>query len=251
MAAKISVPATTLNRCLKSGVLNKTRSAVKPVLTCANKVERVKYCESFINQEGNFKDIHERIDIDEKWWYITKVKTGYIVAPGEKAPDRKVKHKSHIPKVMYLAASAHPRKNPTTGEWWDGKIGTWSFVNYVPAKRSSKRRARGTIEAKCVKIGRKVFVDMCLKELLPAVEEKWPAWCPKVIRLQQDNATPHPPPGKDDMLNHRIAEMASRGWDVQFVCQPPNSPDCNVKDLAFLEQSMQLKTPRSPIQLKN
>ena len=74
---------------------------------------------------------------------------------------------------------------------------------------------------------------MYLKELLPTVEEKWPAWCPKVIRLQQDNATPHPPPGKDDMLNHRIAEMASRGWDVQFVCQPPNSPDCNVKDLAF------------------
>ena len=124
MAAKISVPATTLNRCLKSGVLNKTRSAVKPVLTCANKVERVKYCKSFINQDGNFKDMHKRIDIDEKWWYITKVKTGYIVAPGEKAPDRKVKHKSHIPKVMCLAASARPRKNPTTGEWWDGKIGT-------------------------------------------------------------------------------------------------------------------------------
>ena len=89
------------------------------------------------------------------------------------------------------------------------------------------------MEAKCVKISRKVFVDMCLNSLLPSVEQKWPGWCPKRIRLQQDNATPHPPPGKDVRLNQRIAKMASRGWDVEFFCQPPNSPDCNVKDLAF------------------
>jgi hypothetical protein len=27
--------------------------------------------------------------------------------------------------------------------------------------------------------------------------------------------------------------METRGWHVEFVAQPPNSPDCNVEDLGF------------------
>ena len=47
-----------------------------------------------------------RIHINKKWWYITWVTTGYIVVSREKAPSRRVRHKSHIGKVMALAALA-------------------------------------------------------------------------------------------------------------------------------------------------
>ena len=99
---------------MKSGALKKTNtnSAVKPTLTDDNKVQRVAYCESFIESDGCFSDMLDRVDIDEKWWYITRVNTSYIIVDGEIPPVRKVKHKSqHIIKVMCLTAMAHPRQN--------------------------------------------------------------------------------------------------------------------------------------------
>jgi hypothetical protein len=41
----------------------------------------------------------ERVDIDEKWFYMTEVATSYILVPGETPPHRTCKHKSHIEKV--------------------------------------------------------------------------------------------------------------------------------------------------------
>jgi len=113
---------------LKAGILQKSRSAVKPLLTDANKVQRVAYCESFIEVDGCFGDMLDRVDIDEKWRYITQVNTSYIIVKGEVPPDRKVKHKSHIIKVMCLTAMARPQQNPVTKESWVGKIGTWFFI---------------------------------------------------------------------------------------------------------------------------
>lgn len=219
----------------------KSRSTIKPILTTANMARRVQYCKSFVNADGCFNDLLDRLDIDEKWWYISKVSTGYIVVPGEIPPDRRCKHKSHLIKVMCLTAMAHPRQNPEPGEWWDGKIGTWFFTTKVRAKRSSRNRAAGTLETKTVKVNREVFVQKCIDDLLPAIEEKWPAWCPKRVRIQQDNATPHPPPGTNAKINAVLAAMATRGWDIQFVAQPHNSPDCNTEDLAFFRaiQSIQ------------
>lgn len=153
------------------------RSAVK--LTDDNKVQRVAYCESFIEADGCFGDMIDCVDIDEKWWYITRVNTSYIIVEGEVPPDRKVKHKSHIIKVMCLTAMACPRQNPVTKEWWDGKIGTWFFIKKIPAKRSSKHRPAGTLESKPVKVNKLVFTQKCLEDLLPPIIEKWPTWSPK------------------------------------------------------------------------
>ena len=104
-------------------------------------MQRVSYCESFIESDGCFSDMLDRVDIDEKWWYITRVNTSYIIVEGEVAPDRKVAHKSHIIKVMCLTAMARPRQNPLTKEWWDGKIGTWFFIEKIAAliQASSER----------------------------------------------------------------------------------------------------------------
>lgn len=94
-------------------------------------------------------------------------------------------------------------------------------------------------------VNRDVTVAMYLDNLLPAIEAKWPAWCPKKIRIQQDNAKPHPKPGADEKINLRLSEMATRGFDVAFVNQPPNSPDTNTFDLAFFRaiQSIQHEKP--------
>jgi len=51
------------------------------------------------------------------------------------------------------------------------------------------------METKPVKVKKKVFVAKVIDVLLPVIENKWPAWCPKVIKIQQDNAPPHLKPG--------------------------------------------------------
>ena len=86
-----------------------------------------------------------------------------------------MKHKSHIIKVMCLTAMARPRRNPTTGEWWDGKIGTWFFTEQVAAKRTSKNCPAGTLETKTMNANRESHVKMCLDNILPVIEGKWPS----------------------------------------------------------------------------
>jgi hypothetical protein len=250
LSPHVGIPRTTLHRYLSRGVLAKSGSAVKPMLTDANKVARVDYCKGFVDAEGCFEEMLDRVDIDEKWWLLTEKSCSYIVVPGEELPpSRFVKHKSHIIKAMCLCASARPRQNPETGDWWDGKIGMWFFVEYVAAKRGSKNRPAGTIETKPVNVDKKVFVQMVVDDLLPAIEEKWPAWARKKISIQLDNAPAHQKSNTNLQISAKLEEMAARGWTIDFVLQPPNSPDTNIKDLALFRamQSLQYTKPSKNI----
>jgi len=49
---------------------------------------------------------------------------------------------------MFLVAMARPRFDPHTKTCWDGKIGIWECVDYVPAKRTSRNRPAGMIKVK-------------------------------------------------------------------------------------------------------
>lgn len=249
LAQKINIPVSTLHRALKVGALQRTASSIKPHLTPENMEKRVEYCHSFVDNNNNFVDMMDRVDIDEKWFYITNKRTKYIVAPGEEPPARTCKHKSHLIKVMCLTAMARPREIGNDGQWWDGKIGTWFFTEDQIAKRTTKNRAAGTIMTKTKKVDRVATVEMLVTHLLPAIELKWPPGSAKNVRIQQDNATPHPKPGTDEKLNAMLVEMATRGWDIQFVTQPPNSPDTNTLDLAFFRaiQSIQYQKPSKDI----
>ncbi len=97
-----------LQKAVKKGLLLKTTSAIKPLLTDANKAARVKYCRGFVGLDNCFMDLLDRVDIDEKWFYITRVNQSYIIVPGEEVPTRRCKHKSHIKKVMCLTAVTRP-----------------------------------------------------------------------------------------------------------------------------------------------
>jgi hypothetical protein len=81
---------------------------------------------------------------------------------------------SHTFKNLFLAAVARPRFLVIPSEVFDGKIGIWGFFEHTPAKRSSKNRAAGTMEVKCVNVTKACYREMLISDLLPAIHKKWP-----------------------------------------------------------------------------
>jgi hypothetical protein len=146
---------------------------------------------------------------------------------------------------------ACPRKDPVTGVWWDGKIGTWFFVCKVAAKRGSKNCPAGTLVTETYNFNKENSLDLYMDKLLPAIVEKWPAWEERVVRIQLDSAPVHPRPGR--LLQHLLDHLAQHreiGWDIDFNLQPPNPPDTNTLDLTFFRaiQAIQYKKIEEPRQ---
>jgi len=161
LAQNVAVPVPTLHRLFKKGVFRRHTSSLKPFLTEENKVSRVAYCLEEIDGatvvaggEVLYKDMYDRVDIDEKWFYQTSDGKNYILTAAEfeddndgeeggeedeANPHRTISHKCHIPKVMFLCAQARPRWDPHRNAIWDGKIGLWPIGNWAPAQRTSIR----------------------------------------------------------------------------------------------------------------
>lgn len=108
LAAKL--PKTTVVRLLKSGVVRKCNSRVKPALTPANKEERRKFVLSMVNPVTmRFDCMYDRVFVDEKWFYLTQVKKRFYLTVNEDDIQRAVKSKHYIPKIMFIAAVGRPR----------------------------------------------------------------------------------------------------------------------------------------------
>jgi len=88
--------------------------------------------------------MENEIHVDEKWFFVCRDGESHMLVSDEIPPERVVKHKSHITKVMFLCAQARPRKL-TNNTWWDGKIGIWPIGCYRRAERGSVNRPRGTL----------------------------------------------------------------------------------------------------------
>jgi hypothetical protein len=188
-----------------------------------------------------------RLDIDKKWFYLTQINTKYILVPGEKPPHQAARHKNHIPKAMCLTAMACPRKDPVTGVWWDGKIGTWFFVRKVAAKRSSKNCPPGMLVTETDNVNKENSLDLYMDKLVPATVEKWPVWEERVVQIQLDNAPVHPRPGRlPQRLLVQLAQLGENGWDINFNLQPPNSPDTNTLDLTFFCANQTIQYQKEP-----
>ncbi|KAF0684296.1 Aste57867_23714 [Aphanomyces stellatus] len=136
ISEKTEVKLATLHRYLKHGMFRAHSSTVRPVLTDANKYARLKFAASMVGSDMVLKEMDDVVHLDEKWFYITKVKRTFYLVPGEKEPERKCKSKRFITKVMFLSAVARPRYDEVTGLWWKDKIGTWPFTEKVAAARS-------------------------------------------------------------------------------------------------------------------
>ncbi|ETV80633.1 hypothetical protein H257_06156 [Aphanomyces astaci] len=224
----------------KRGFLVRHSISIKPQLTEANKAARLKWAFERLGPDLMVHDMMDYVHVDEKWFYMTRVKKTLYLLPGEEPPHRSTKSKRFITKVMFLSAVARPRWNYNTNEWFDGRIGTWHFTQTVPAQRSSRNRPSGTMVTVPCTVTRDTYRDMLIDNVIPAIKAKWPNDKAARILLQQDNARPHVP-----LSDERVAAAcASDGWAIEVVCQPPNSPDMNVLDLGFFRaiQTLQERT---------
>ena len=65
LSFKIGIPRSTIQRAMKLGLLKSSKNSIKPILTPKNKLDRVNYCHSFV-QDNSFVDMLDRVDIDER-----------------------------------------------------------------------------------------------------------------------------------------------------------------------------------------
>ncbi|KAF0704028.1 hypothetical protein AaE_015142 [Aphanomyces astaci] len=179
--------------------------------------------------------MNDFVHVDEKWFYLTKVKRKYYVYDDEEVAARTVKSKSFITKVMFLAAVARPRYDYHAKKMWDGKVGVWPFVQVAPALRSSKNRPKGTPVTVPVTVDSKVYFDAVVNKVVPAILAKFPGGRDRGnVSIQQDNASPH-----KCVTTELLHAQGVRG--IVVVNQPPNSPDFNVLDLGFFNSIQSLQ----------
>jgi hypothetical protein len=125
LAAKIGMAPTTIQMLIKpprgkGSLLVRHVSKLKPTLTEFNKVARFEFALEQINTAtmGNrspkFYAQYDKVHLDEKWFNLCQDGENYILVVGEEAPERHVKHKNFITKVMFLCAQARPRWDPAT-----------------------------------------------------------------------------------------------------------------------------------------
>ena len=166
---------TSLHRKLKLGLFKRVSSALKPLLNDGHCQIRVVFILGWVDPNSlphnpTFMPMYYVIHVDEKWFYITLVDRVYYLCNDEEAPNRAVKHKSHVQKIMFITAVARPRFEGGRCTF-DGKIGIWPFLEFeeVPAKKASKNRAKGTLELKPVNITKEVYRTMMISNILPAI----------------------------------------------------------------------------------
>jgi hypothetical protein len=222
------------------GDLRAHTTRLKPALTAASRAARLNYCLDKIQADvdagmARFHNFEDTVFLDEKWFFVDVVRRTYVLAPYEDAPTPTTRHKSHIVKVMLLAAVARPRHDRGRNRAFDGKLGIWPFVVETVAVRSSKNRPRGAPVVTPTTVDRDAYWSMLLRCLVPAILTKWPKDSIKTIKLQQDNAGPHLPAG---------AFWSGRGLALEIVCQPASSPDFNILDLGYFNSIQALQQKR-------
>ncbi|CAO1945877.1 unnamed protein product, partial [Urochloa humidicola] len=136
LAEAIGVTKSTLHRWFKQGKLRRHSNTLKPLLTEANKKERLQWCIYMLDprtlpNEPKFIEMENIIHLDEKWYNATKKDNTYYLLPEEEDPYRTVQNKNSIGKVMFLIAVARPRYDAEGNCTFDGKIGVWAFIRKV------------------------------------------------------------------------------------------------------------------------
>jgi hypothetical protein len=231
---------TTHDMIRRDKVIVPHSSPVLPFLTEQAKLIRLMHAAERIEakEDGRYmyKSAFDEIHVDEKWFFITPITQRLYLSEREAMealPKRRVKHKSHILKVMFLAAVARPRFDDEGECVFDGKIGFWPVVEQVQAQRSSVNRPAGTWETKGVSMTKEVYTDFVCNKIIPSVLAKWPrdrSVREQTIAIQQDNPPTHM--GRNDPT---WLEAANRDGRFKFVLreQPAQSPDTNILDLGL------------------
>ncbi|CAB1112923.1 unnamed protein product [Ectocarpus sp. CCAP 1310/34] len=186
-----------------------------------------------------FHHFFDFLHLDEKWFYICKQGQRYYFYEGEHLPIRKVQHKSHVIKVMFLAAVARPRYDSSRSRQFDGKIGIYPFTVQRAAQRNGRNMAAGTMVTHSVEVNRTLYKKLN-NNVFPDIRAKFPS--SPIIFAQQENA-----PGHRAMEDPDVVAAAGQGAGrIELVNQPPNSPDCNILDLGFFNSIQSLQDRTTP-----
>ncbi|GMF64654.1 unnamed protein product [Phytophthora lilii] len=231
LANALGIAKSTLHDYFLAGVFRCHTTRLKPMLTDAQRVERLRFAASFVHRGPanrlKFDSMMDFVHLDEKWFYLKKDKQRFYLGEFEEDPYISVKNKNYIVKVMFLVAVARPRWVAKSHRIWDGKIGLWPFAIYEPAQRSSKNRAAGTLELKTYNVDRDIYRQALCRMVIPRIKAIWPSG--KRVVLQHDNAKPHVEADDPEV----VAACREGGWDMKIRPQPANSPDYNANDLGF------------------
>lgn len=114
----MKVSKSTLHRRIKEGVIRAHTNSLKPYLSDENMRACLQFCLSMLepsslHTQPIFKNMYNSVHIDEKWFFMTKEAERYYLLPEEHEPLRTCKSKRFITKVMFLAAVARPRYDPS------------------------------------------------------------------------------------------------------------------------------------------
>ena len=109
---------------VKDGHIKCVYNHLKPVLTPKQRRDRINFAINHINTlTCSFHSINNVIHIDEKWFYISRVKQKTYLLPDESTPIRRCKNKRFIRKIMFICAVANPRPDINGRKYFDGKLG--------------------------------------------------------------------------------------------------------------------------------
>jgi hypothetical protein len=101
-------------------------NALTPHLHGHHQLARVIYSVANLDIESEqYRHFFYSVHVDEKHFFLTKELLNLYLVPGETVPERSIRHKGHILKVVFLA---RPQYNAAGECTFDGKIGMWPFV---------------------------------------------------------------------------------------------------------------------------
>ena len=229
----MGVSKTTVQRWIVASTIRVHSNLLKPILTEENKLARLLMTNHFRDPQdpSKYQDMHDRIHLDEKWFFLTREKECYLLVLDKKNPKCCVRHKFHITKVMFLCAVARLRFNTSANSWWDGKLGIWPIGDWEPAQRRSKNRPKGMLVWKNKMVTKIVHRDLLINKLIPAILDKWPRRdrMSRTIYIQQDGVKNHIREDDKEFNN----ELTEQEINAKLYTQTPNSPDVNLLDLGF------------------
>ena len=247
LASQLDISKDTAKSLVGEGVIRIHTSALKPFLTDKIKDARYLHATSKIDlgslnvheeRAWQYKGMFNEVHVDEKWFDETFETRKYFLGKGEPEPLRQVTHKKHIPKIMFLAAQARPRYDPSTKSTWDGKISLIPIGNWVRQQRKSPYYKKGDARWKNRNVDTQAYFE-CMEDIVRGIASKWPRgqWNDPsfVIHIQQDGARCHTSAlfntlWQDFLIGLFLEGVIPSVDKVQLATQPARSPDLNLLD---------------------
>jgi hypothetical protein len=194
LALRLKMKKSTLHRYTKLMGAKTMISYAKPTLSKDQKLKRLQFVLNLrAGSSTKFVDQFNVIHVDESWFYMHQEKKKVRVFPGDKTPEpTRVRHKSHIEKMMFLTAVARPQPKHN----FSGKVAIQRVCTFKRALKTSKNHQRGEkYKADCNMDA--VLFKVHMRKVMIEVRKKMPWLKGKPVVIQFDGAAPHT--GKDNL----------------------------------------------------